>query len=476
MRTLNRPMFNMGGPIKQGVMHGIREPKKNGGLSKQFNTGLVGDERYPKTDGRAHHLAFLAPLAWAARAAPLAWRGMKAARTFAPGSIGKLNRLKDIFGFSPARYRATAPTLTKGAQFFGKGKKGKAALRKLMKEDPNVWGKHQAITMAEGKPMGIWQALKDPKRFGMALRERPITAFGAATLPATGIDLAREHGADVGKGAWNLAKRFAAGVIPGDQSSWYTPPLEIDTVSGVPGGGDRGMYYDKTKKVEKQLSDAERAAFAKSERDARVQKYMDMMGYDRSKKTAIADALIDASKIVSDRGTLDKKNITAELINPIIQATSKRLDKPEQIREAVGLMMTKAGLEKEMYDAKPGTIMKNAQDLMKTGKYKMEEAIAIATKGSKGAVSDIQAAVASGKVGAGDWVSFVRATGAQHGEEVSVVTEETLKELYGEDAKNHPTAMEIITQRDKIEEVPDGIYIIGQETIRIKDGKKTQLK
>jgi hypothetical protein len=46
--------------------------------------------------------------------------------------------------------------------------------------------------------------------------------------------------------------------------------------------------------------------------------------------------LIDASKIVSDRGTLDRKNITGELINPIIQATSKRLDKPEQIREAVG--------------------------------------------------------------------------------------------------------------------------------------------
>ena len=82
------------------------------------------------------------------------------------------------------------------------------------------------------------------------------------------------------------------------------------------------------------------------------------MGYDRSKKTAIADALIDASKIVSERGTLDPKNITQELINPIIQATSKRLDKPDQIREAVGLMMTKAGLEKEMYDAKPGTVLR----------------------------------------------------------------------------------------------------------------------
>ena len=30
MRTLSRPMFNMGGPIKQGIMHGIREPYAQG--------------------------------------------------------------------------------------------------------------------------------------------------------------------------------------------------------------------------------------------------------------------------------------------------------------------------------------------------------------------------------------------------------------------------------------------------------------
>ena len=64
MRPLNRPMFRYGGPIKEGIMDGMREPLKNGGLSKQFNTGLVGDERYPKTDGREHHFAFLAPIAF----------------------------------------------------------------------------------------------------------------------------------------------------------------------------------------------------------------------------------------------------------------------------------------------------------------------------------------------------------------------------------------------------------------------------
>ena len=44
MRTLSRPMFNMGGPIKQGVMHGIREPYKHG-----TRAALVGNPVYPKT-------------------------------------------------------------------------------------------------------------------------------------------------------------------------------------------------------------------------------------------------------------------------------------------------------------------------------------------------------------------------------------------------------------------------------------------
>ena len=31
MKPLNRPMFKMGGPVKEGIMDGIREPKADGG-------------------------------------------------------------------------------------------------------------------------------------------------------------------------------------------------------------------------------------------------------------------------------------------------------------------------------------------------------------------------------------------------------------------------------------------------------------
>ena len=52
MKILNRPMFRMGGPIKEGIMTGIREPKKQGG---SMGAALVGNPAYPRTDGREHH-------------------------------------------------------------------------------------------------------------------------------------------------------------------------------------------------------------------------------------------------------------------------------------------------------------------------------------------------------------------------------------------------------------------------------------
>ena len=52
MRPLHRPMFRYGGPIKEGVMSGIREPRANGG-SMRNRALLVGNPAFPMRDGRA---------------------------------------------------------------------------------------------------------------------------------------------------------------------------------------------------------------------------------------------------------------------------------------------------------------------------------------------------------------------------------------------------------------------------------------
>ena len=102
MRTLSRPMFNMGGPIKQGIMHGIREPKRDGG--KMLLVGQHPKEFQDKSGREKHWFPLVAGIA---RAAPLAWRGFKTARTFAPGKLGTWGRIRDIFSPS-GRFRNVA--------------------------------------------------------------------------------------------------------------------------------------------------------------------------------------------------------------------------------------------------------------------------------------------------------------------------------------------------------------------------------
>ena len=364
MRTLTRPMFNMGGPIKQGIMHGIREPKKHGG--KMLLVGQHPKEFQDKS-GREKHLApvVVGGLAAASRFLPAAWRGFKAARYWKPGTLGKWGRLKSLM----------APTKGIGAPM---------------------------------APSGAGAGF----RVGSLAKQNPAMALTALTLPnvaGTGI---YQHGPGAAKGAWGLTKRYADAVIPGDQSRWWKDP---EPPKGVPLNPNLQMNIQKKKKTGEGTgtgtgSDGE---FAKAQREQRLQKYLDMMGYDRSKKTAIADALIDASKIVSDRGTLDRKNITAELINPIIQATSKRLDKPDQIREAVGLMAAKAEIEKDLKQEE--NVL--AKTLTQRRIDKLDQEL------GSGFEDDLRALVASRKekVGKKQLERFARLTADKYGDTFTVV-------------------------------------------------------
>ena len=46
MKTLNRPMFRMGGPIKEGIMDGIEEPRR------AYQDGAFGTSAYTEDDYR----------------------------------------------------------------------------------------------------------------------------------------------------------------------------------------------------------------------------------------------------------------------------------------------------------------------------------------------------------------------------------------------------------------------------------------
>ena len=319
-------MFRYGGPIKEGVMHGM----KNGG-SMSNNQGprraaLVGNPIYPQTSGREHHLAPLAigaglarVLPWAARGAKAAWKYMK------PTSVPKY----------------------------------KALTGKLYKE-PFTYGKMSGL-----------------ERTGKWMKANPgyTLTGGLAAYNAPGT-----YGAVKGAGGlgWKALKQAADLAVPDwiwDQDKWEKERAEkMKPPTGIikPGGFEK--IINEEKKIIK--SAEELAAEAKAARTKKLNKYLDTMGYDKAKKTAMGDALIDASAIVQDAtteaGSL-KKADWGKLINRMIQTTSKRLDKPEQIREAVGLMMTKGEIEKDILEAKGSPQRQMARDLVAAGVYKTEK-------------------------------------------------------------------------------------------------------
>ena len=63
MRTLSRPMFNMGGPIKKGVMHGIREPYAGGQLVRPGpgRPGYAGEDFWTRFLANYTPKAFSSP-------------------------------------------------------------------------------------------------------------------------------------------------------------------------------------------------------------------------------------------------------------------------------------------------------------------------------------------------------------------------------------------------------------------------------
>ena len=288
-------MFRYGGPIKEGIMSGM----KNGGRA-----ALVGNPVYPKTDGREHHwLNFALPALYAA--------GRYAVRPLVRYGANVLRR---------------APTVGKGGQKLLTAP-GQSANYTPLRQ---VWDPNKAT----------------PTKFGKYLLDSPegrLITGGAGWAGAAGKKA-------LGAAKWVGKSPLTVGGLVWTGYQWLKPDgtpaneNEIARAKGPPGGGDPGMTYTKPPVTK---TAAEIAAEAKAARTKKLNKYLDTMGYDKAKKTAIGDALIDASAIVqqgTEEGGSLKHADWSKMINQAIQATSQRLKKPEQIREAVGLMMTKADI------------------------------------------------------------------------------------------------------------------------------------
>jgi len=315
----------MGGPIKQGIMNGIREPYAGGGPT---GTGLVGDQRYPKTSGREHHAVMIPPIlmgiATAARAAA-PWAARMGARY--------LPKIKRLFGTT------TPASMTRGTEYFGKGIRGKKALKAIKKGDPKIWGAHQEVTMNPATFNPNWLG-RDPIVKGIGLAGKSIFNPTVGGWVGKGVRLATSPSTIVIGGLYYANGRWF------NKQGEELDPKSNEVVKAKAGAKDYGPHT----KGDAIITASARDAKAKADKEKRINELLDTMGYDKSRKNAAYEALMDAGRLVSERGTLRKKDIGRELIDPIVAATSARFDKPQQIREAVGLMKVKADIAEQMED------------------------------------------------------------------------------------------------------------------------------
>ena len=226
MRPLNRPMFRYGGPIKEGIMQGMKE-------KQAINT--VGSPLAPKdSSGRQGYaiplLAFAAPAA------------MTTARMLAPRAImGGLRSL--VSGF-------------RGAKYVGPTDKGLTGMQRLRNLFPTQNFRNVATPknqMISGKyqpaPLSLKEAFTSPQIIGKAIRENPLTAFGAAGQIKNIPDIA--SGAfDIGKSTVQGAANYLLGTnfgkdVPKETGSDVS--LErTDKITTVPNEGTGAVETPKT--------------------------------------------------------------------------------------------------------------------------------------------------------------------------------------------------------------------------------------
>jgi hypothetical protein len=451
MKTLNRPMFRYGGPIKEGIMDGMREPKKDGGsLSPQFNTGLVGDERYPKTGGRENHAFFLAPLAY---------QGIMAgARFLAPRAIAAGAK---AFG----RGLATSPGT--GTSVFGKGLTIGQRFKNLLPSQRFRQPATPSGQVIPGKykpaPLSIKESLRSPEIIGKAVRENPLTAFTAAgqiknipDIVGGGLGLA----ADAGLGAANylLGTDFKRGKKDPAATGGDTPIERLDknkTVASGDTGGDPNTSA---------TTDAEKQKINEDRINQNKLKYYKLMGIDKMNKEATYDSLIDASKIIqAEGGDLKGAIKSGSLQSQLISAISKNLDKSSDLKKKIDAAVLQAEIQKDVNKTKMSDFDKQLAILGPEGYRKK-------ALGETSVADMVAATKAKGTLVNSDIVSsFIESKGGK-------VTDTFDDTKFQKWEKNNTGKDEIDYITENFSTIDPGVYVVNGRAVQIgvgEDGKKT---
>ena len=297
MKILNRPMFRMGGPIKEGIMNGIQEPRRIGYATK--GTVSVADQ----------------------------------AAAF-----------ENIF---------TTPQVTQ--------------------EQVNMFAKKKGTPYSNmSTPKVDINSLPLEERIQIKLaNSSPLIDSAGTEMEITGKGyIGNEPGID------KTTKEFFKGLTQKGQSEGYLESLKevenlknkkLNNDSVAVTGGKSPFKYTLDGGVKPDIPEANERGLTKKERTNNI---LEMLGYDKAKKNALYDAMINAGQRISRTG-LGADN----LVSDVIADTSRSYDKPEKLREAANLMDVQQQLKLDQISAsKTGGATKQSYDFFIEQGYSKEVA------------------------------------------------------------------------------------------------------
>ena len=423
MKPLNRPMFRYGGPIKEGVMSGIKEPRQNYNLGKRVFKYIPGSS-YISSSTKNIIPRILNKIKPTFRTQP-----------------GKVTQNKTVIGNKPD-----------GTPIFGYSGTAEKYIKQTM---PKVPFKDKAIAFAKENPY--------------------ITGLGAPFVVSGGITATPP----VAKTAGNILKstglQLADLAVPDfifDQDEYFEnkekEKLEEDLKKSKETANEK-----KIKELEALLATDTSENQGKTQdeiRQERIQKYRDIMDIKGMNKTAAYDSLIAASQAVNQAGGDLKGAIKdGSLINQIIQSTSKAFDKPKQTKDAIDTLILKGEIEADIAAGKPSTYLKAAQDMVATGAAKnITEAMKTLTKSENSMSTTLGAILAKGNR------LDEKTVGVAYREETGNIPAGSVKisevNEWKEDNKGK-NEVDYVKEIMKISELAPGDYIIGERVVTVDEDK-----
>ena len=468
MRPLKRPMFRTGGPIKEGVMNGLKDggpatymadaTMMAGGGMIRPGYDIGGKIKIPSGQGFGGALKGGLPDTKVAQQTQNISRTQKAID--AAKSLKNLNLERSAFGgiknlftgqsgiYKPIRAIAgqasrSFPFISSTVAPFAVVASGPKLISEMMR--PKTYAALEYMKeMNQSGVMDETAGTEDFQAFGEKLNELNDTSKYTALPKRSLFSVLNPFSLTSGlKGG----RKEAQAIVEKDKEK-IKKAIELDKVPDAVSGTTKKTQAEK---------DAEKEALDKKKLD----RIYSLLGVDRAKKNAASKALIDMSRYIDEQGkdAISKKNI-GSTISKAISAFDRRLDKVDQLKEAAGLMRAKGLIEKD--------IRESDNELQELRKLEIKDKL-------KKDFSDLKLV---SKIPGQKGVNIAAAS-ASDNYRGNLITQSALSEAIEKIKKNEGILDEtviienITNETIKDKNIADGDYTVGDALVTIEKGKVT---